>query len=122
MKIFVSTPMNGLTDEEILSDHEKVVAKLREMFGNDVEITWSFDTNWPEGAGRLWGWGRGLMAMDGCDIYCNVTNMREPGVFNGCEVERIAANIAGMSMLELNMDDLKEEIQNEQIQDTPVES
>ena len=109
LKIFVSQPMNGLTDEEISSDHEKIVNKLHEIFGENIEIKWSFDKDWPEGAGQLWGWGQGLIAMDGCDIYCNATSIKKTGIYNGCEIERIAANTLGMSIFELRMDDQEEE-------------
>ena len=102
MKIFVSQPMAGLTEEQILEDHEEVVNVLHEMFGNDIEILWCHD-DYQEGKGRLWFWGRGLQVMDGCDIYCDVVSIHDGGVFNGCQVEELAANIAGLNMLQLRL-------------------
>lgn len=106
MKIFVSQPMAGLTDEQILADHEEVVNKLKELFGNNIEVKWCND-DIVEGKGRLWYWGRGLQEMDGCDIYCNVEHMYANGVFNGCQVEETAAQIAGLSIIKLKLDNVK---------------
>ena len=106
LKIFVSQPMKDLSNEQIMEDHERIVSKLQSIFGNDIEIRWGYsDEPYPEGAGRLYGWGKGLEAMDGCDIFCNCENARG-GAFNGCQMERMAASMMGMTYLELSMDDI----------------
>ena len=38
MKVFISQPMNGLSDEEILSKRNEAISKIKEKFGDDVEI------------------------------------------------------------------------------------
>ena len=38
IKVFISQPMNGKTDETILKDREKAVEKVREALGPDKEI------------------------------------------------------------------------------------
>lgn len=38
MKVFISQPMNGISDEEILSKRNEAIKKIKEKFGDDVEI------------------------------------------------------------------------------------
>ena len=105
-KIFVSQPMNELSEEQIEKDHAEIVEKLQELFGEDIEVHWC---NIPivEGKGRLYYWGAGLQEMDGCDIYCNVVNMYSNGIFNGCQLEEMAARTIGLTIIQLHFDKQK---------------
>ena len=42
MKVFISQPMNGKSDEEILKERNKIIHLLKERHGEDVEILDSF--------------------------------------------------------------------------------
>ena len=41
-KIFISQPMRGKTDEEILVAREKAIAKAKELVGEPIEVIDSF--------------------------------------------------------------------------------
>lgn len=38
MKIFISQPMMGKSDEPIAAERELIIERVRSMYGNDVEI------------------------------------------------------------------------------------
>lgn len=42
MKVFISQPMYGLSENQIKENREKAISKIKEKFGNDVEILDSF--------------------------------------------------------------------------------
>ena len=44
-KLFISQPMNGKTDEQILSDREKAIKVTKEILGEDVEVINTFYTD-----------------------------------------------------------------------------
>ena len=41
-KLFISQPMRGKTDEEILKEREKAIEKAKSILADDVEIIDSF--------------------------------------------------------------------------------
>lgn len=38
MKIFISQPMNGKTEEQIRMERDEVILKLRQQYGENIEI------------------------------------------------------------------------------------
>ena len=44
-KLFISQPMNGETDEQILSNREKAIKVTKEILGEDVEVIDTFYTD-----------------------------------------------------------------------------
>ena len=53
-KLFISQPMNGLSDEEILSTREKAKSIVEEKLGEEVEVIDSFIKDAPKKAPPLW--------------------------------------------------------------------
>lgn len=48
--VFISQPMNGLTDEEILANREYAITEIKKRVGDDVQILESFFSDYePEG-------------------------------------------------------------------------
>lgn len=48
--VFISQPMNGLTDEEILTNREYAITEIKKRVGDDVQILESFFSDYePEG-------------------------------------------------------------------------
>ena len=47
-KIFISQPMRGLTDEEILKAREEILIKAENKIGEPVELIDSFIEDYPE--------------------------------------------------------------------------
>ena len=41
-KVFISQPMNGLTDEEILANREEAIENIKKRIGDDIQILDSF--------------------------------------------------------------------------------
>lgn len=52
-KLFISQPMRGKTDEQILGEREKAIQSARELLGEEVEVIDTFYTDFPEGAKPL---------------------------------------------------------------------
>lgn len=42
MKVFISQPMRGKTNEEIKAERERLIGKAREHYGADIEVVDSF--------------------------------------------------------------------------------
>ena len=59
-KLFISQPMRGKTDEEILAVREKAIAKVKELLGEPVEVIDSFIQSAPVDAKPLWYLGESL--------------------------------------------------------------
>ena len=53
-KIFISQPMKGKTDEEILAERRKAVRSAERQLGEPVEVIDSFFQSAPAGAKPLW--------------------------------------------------------------------
>ena len=49
-KLFISQPMRGKTDEEILAEREKAIKSAEEMIGEPVEVIDSFFQSAPADA------------------------------------------------------------------------
>ena len=43
-KLFISQPMKGKSDEEILAEREKAIQRAKEALNDDVEIIESYDS------------------------------------------------------------------------------
>ncbi len=67
--IFISQPMNGLTDEEIVKERDRVVQYAQEMLtGEDVQVIDSFFRGAPTYARPLWFLGKSLELLSMADI------------------------------------------------------
>lgn len=84
MKVFLSQPMNGVPEEEVLKLRCHMESYLEQVYG-PVDIIDSYvHENVPENAGRLWYLGTSIRMMQEADlvVFC-------PGWENakGCRVE-----------------------------------
>lgn len=68
MKIFISQPMQGKTNEEIKTERERLIAKARERYGEDIEVIDSFFENAPADARPLWFLGKSLELLSTADV------------------------------------------------------
>lgn len=87
-KLFISQPMRGKSDEEILSEREKAIQAARENLKEDVEVIDSFFSGAPADARPLWFLGKSLELLSTADIAYFA-----PGWENarGCKIERLCA-------------------------------
>lgn len=67
-KLFISQPMRGKTDEEILAVRSDAIQAAKDAVGEDVELIESFFQNAPAEARPLWFLGKSLELLATADI------------------------------------------------------
>ena len=97
MKVFLSHPMHGLTEEQIMSIRDSAYYYLRSICGNIEIIDNIHMYEAPRNSGRLWHLGRSIQQMEEADAiyFCDGwENAR------GCLIERQVAEKYGLRILE----------------------
>lgn len=89
MKIFISQPMRGKTDAEILAERERVIKAAKAKWGDDVEVLESFFRGAPTETKPLWFLGESLKVMADADVVILCPKWH---LTRGCIVEAAAAN------------------------------
>ena len=97
MKIFISQPMRGKTDKEILSERAKAIETVKERYHADVEVIDSFFQSAPVGAKPLWFLGKSLELLSGADIAYFAKDWQKA---RGCKIEHECAVEYGISRIE----------------------
>ena len=67
-KLFISQPMKGKSDEDILAERQKAIKSAEEKIGEPVEVIDSFFQEAPVDAKPLWFLGKSLELLAGADI------------------------------------------------------
>lgn len=98
-KVFISHPMRGKTNEEILKEREAIIATAKSVYGENVEILDSFFKDAPVTARPLWFLGKSLELLSTADIA--VFSNGWPGA-RGCRIEHACALEYGVEVLEIN--------------------
>lgn len=98
MKIFISQPMRGKTDEEIKAEREHLIGKAREHYGADIEAVDSFFEGAPADARPLWFLGKSLELMSTADAAVFAHDWEGA---RGCRIENMAAILYGLEVLEV---------------------
>jgi hypothetical protein len=85
MKLFISQPMAGLTDEKIRERREELIQLVKKKFSEDIEVIDSF-TKSEEivGRGRIAMLGDSIMKMYDADMVIFASDWRRSA---GCNVE-----------------------------------
>lgn len=96
-KLFISQPMKGKTDEEILKEREKAIASAQKQLGEPVEVIDSFFQNAPVGARPLWFLGKSLEMLSKADIAYFAKDWEEA---RGCKIENRCAIEYGITVIE----------------------
>ena len=98
MKLFISQPMNGKTNEEILKERQNAIDSVKEKFpGEEIEVIDSFFQDAPHDAKPLWFLGKSLELLDTADVayFCKGwENAR------GCRIENTCAIEYGIEVIE----------------------
>lgn len=89
MKIFISQPMRGKTDAEILAERERAIKAAKAKWGDDVEALESFFQDAPAGAKPLWFLGESLKVMADADAVIVCKGWSDA---RGCKVEIASAD------------------------------
>ena len=95
-KLFISQPMRGKTDEEILAVRNKAIALAKEKLGDDIEAIDSFFQGAPHDAKPLWFLGKSFELLSTADIAYFAEGWRD---FRGCRMENKAAIEYGITII-----------------------
>lgn len=95
MKIFISQPMNGKTDEEILSERDRIIEKLTNIF-DDFELIDSFIENAPKDATPLWYLGKSIELLSQADLVYFAKGWQN---MRGCRIEHVCATEYGIRIM-----------------------
>lgn len=98
MKIFISQPMQGKTNEEIKTERERLIAKAREHYGENIEVIDSFFENAPADARPLWFLGKSLELLSTADVAVFAPDWKSA---RGCRVENHCAIMYGIEVMEV---------------------
>ena len=96
-KLFISQPMKGKTDQEILREREKAIKSAQEHLGEPVEVIDSFFRNAPAVARPLWFLGKSLELLSTADIAYFAKGWDEA---RGCRIENKCAIEYGIDVIE----------------------
>ncbi len=96
-KLFISQPMNGKTDEEILEVREKAIKSAVEELGEPVEVIDSFFQNAPTDARPLWFLGKSLELLSTADVAYFANGWEKA---RGCKIENQCAIEYGITVIE----------------------
>lgn len=96
-KLFISQPMKGKTDEEILKERERAIASSQKQLGEPVEVIDSFFQSAPVDARPLWFLGKSLELLSRADIAYFAKGWEEA---RGCKIENQCAIEYGITVIE----------------------
>ena len=95
-KLFISQPMRGKTDEEILAVRKQAIEAASELLGEPVEVIDSFFQSAPVGAKPLWFLGKSLELLADADVAYFAPGWNDAC---GCIIERDCAIAYGVEYL-----------------------
>ena len=96
-KLFISQPMKGKTDEQILAERERAIEAAKELVGEEVEIIDSFFQAAPVDAKPLWFLGKSLELLSSADVAYFAPGWNQ---FRGCKIEHECAVQYGIDRIE----------------------
>ena len=96
-KLFISQPMNGKTDEEILKERGHAIELAKRYLGEDVVIIDSFFQSAPVDAKPLWFLGKSLELLSTADVAYFANGWKEA---RGCRIEHECAKEYGIYHIE----------------------
>ena len=86
-KLFISQPMRGKTDEEILKERKEAIEAAERILGEEVEVIDSFFEKAPVDAKPLWFLGKSIELLSDADIvfFANTytTGISHVGIYAG---------------------------------------
>lgn len=96
MKLFISQPMRGRTDAEILAERNAAIEAVKKKFGDDVEPIDSFFETAPHEAKPLWFLSKSIELLAEADAvyFCDGWESAR-----GCRIEHMCAVAYGLNIL-----------------------
>lgn len=97
MKIFISQPMRGKTDQEIMDERTKITDKCVRKYGiENVEIVDSFVRNSPEDATPVWYLGESIKRLSRANRIYFADGWKDA---RGCVIEHEVAEKYGIKII-----------------------
>lgn len=100
MKVFISQPMKGLTDEEIQTRRKEIIDLIKKYATVEFEIIDSVIKNYPEeptNADGLWYLGESLKMLATADVAFFAKGWDDA---RGCKIEHLCAKEYGIKTIE----------------------
>ena len=95
-KLFISQPMKGKTDEEIIEVRQKAIESAEKHLGESVEVIDSFFQNAPHDAKPLWFLGKSLELLSTADAAYFADGWNG---YRGCRIEHACAVEYGINVI-----------------------
>lgn len=95
-KLFISQPMRGLSDEEILKEREIAIEAAKKRLGDDVEVVESFFYDAPVDVKPLWYLGESLKILSTADVAFFAKGWEKA---RGCRIENTCAKEYGIETI-----------------------
>ena len=98
-RLFISKPMRGLTDEEILKAREEIRVRAEKAIGEQVELIDSFIDDYPGEINKsvpVWCLGKSIQFLSQADIAYFGGDWRNA---RGCKIEYEIANAYGIKVI-----------------------
>lgn len=96
-KLFISQPMKGKSDEDILAERQKAIKSAEAKIGEAVEVIDSFFQEAPADAKPLWYIGKSLELLASADIAYFAKGWQDA---RGCKIENTCAIEYGIPVIE----------------------
>lgn len=95
-KLFISQPMKGKTDDEILKEREEAIREAEKDIGEQVEVIDSFFRGAPAEAKPLWFLGKSLEFLSQADVVYFASGWSNA---RGCNIEHQCAKLYGIHVI-----------------------
>ena len=98
-KLFISQPMRGLTDEEILKAREEIKNRAEKTIGESLELINSFIEDYPVEIDKsipVWYLGKSIQFLSQADIAYFAGDWRNA---RGCKIEYEIVNAYGIKFI-----------------------
>lgn len=98
MKVFISQPMRGKSNEEILLERKQMIKKVNEIATEKPEVIDSFFENAPAEANPLWFLGKSLELLSTADVAVFAKGWEDA---RGCRIEHECCVQYGIKIIEM---------------------
>ena len=96
-KLFISQPMTGKTDDEILAERSNAIQAAKDSVNDEIEVIDSFFQNAPADAKPLWYLGESLKLLATADAAYFAPGWNKA---RGCKIKNLCAKEYGIHTIE----------------------
>lgn len=96
-KLFISQPMRGKTDDQILKERKEAVTVAENIIGEPVEMIDSFFESAPHDAKPLWFLGKSIELLAQADVAYFAPGWKDA---RGCKIEHECAAEYGINCID----------------------